>query len=296
MNTRLARAALCVLGLALLAVPASSSAQTASATVGDGSELEAEARARFSLGQLYYSQARFGDAAREFEAAYALHPHPLLLHNLYLSRRDMGDFAGALDALTRYLDTATDLSAADRRVLEGRQAAMRRQLEAQPPPREPPQAAPDPVVGDATAPSEVPSETLSSDPEPPSDSGSALPSPAPAPAPSGDGGLMTGAAVAFSVAGAAVLTMAITGPLALVERDHLAATCAPACSDEQVGTARTLGTVTDAALSVGAIAAATGLVLAVLSVTGSSAHEGADVSITPSISAEHAALVVGGHF
>jgi hypothetical protein len=261
--------------------PSSSAAQASATSSSDGSELEAEARARFALGQLYYSQARFAEAATEFEAAYALHAHPLLLHNIYLSRRDMGDFPGALDALTRYLETATDLSASDRRVLEGRQAAMRRQIEEATPSAPPPVEEPtvDAVVGDATPPGM--DETLG-DP--------VLPPTAPAPPPADDG-LMIGAIVSFSVAGAAAITMLITGPLALTERDHLASTCAPTCSDEQISTAQTLGVVTDVALTVGAIAAATGAVLAIVAST-----RGSGVSVTPSVSPDHAAIVVGGQF
>ena len=100
-----------LLAVLLACVPVSASAQSASP---DATELETEARARFQLGQLYYTQARFAEAAAEFEAAYAIHPHPLLLHNIYLARRDLGDVAGATEALRRYLEVATDLSAADR--------------------------------------------------------------------------------------------------------------------------------------------------------------------------------------
>ena len=121
-------AALALAALLLGTLLGSPLAHAQSTDDGGGSELETEARARFSLGQLYYSQARFAEAAAEFEAAYALHPHPLLLHNIYLARRDLGDVRAAVDALTRYLADATDLSAADRRLLEGRLAAMERQL------------------------------------------------------------------------------------------------------------------------------------------------------------------------
>jgi hypothetical protein len=269
-------------------------AAMASAQSGDAAELETEARARFSLGQLYYSQARFAEAATEFEAAYAAHAHPLLLHNIYLARRDMGDIAGAVDALTRYLATATDLAAADRRLLEGRLAAMRHQLEASPPTHDtPPPPQDEPVVGD-TAPVEAP-DTLAdprSDPPDAAPAETTQPDTAQPTTTTGDDGLVTGGIVAFSFAGAALLTMVITGPLALSERDRLASSCAPTCTDEQVSTARTLGGVTDTAIGIAAVAAATGVVLTVLGVTSS--HS--DVEVTPSVSADHAALFVGGHF
>jgi hypothetical protein len=253
----------------------------------DASELETEARARFSLGQLYYAQARFADAAREFEAAYASHPHPLLLHNIYLSRRDMGDVSGATDALTRYLATATDLSASDRRVLERRLVVMQHQLEsaAPLPPTEPePEQPVDTVVeagptGDVHEPS-APEADLAAEPR------------STAPAQTGDDGLMIGAITSFSLAGAAVITLSITGGLAMGERDRLASSCAPACSDDEVSTARTLGAVTDVGIGVASVAAAAGILLAVLA----SVSTHADVSITPSASTDHAAIIVGGVF
>lgn len=265
----------------VLAVFLSSPALVA-AQGGEASELETEARARFSLGQLYYSQARFAEAAIEFEAAYATHPHPLLLHNIYLARRDLGDIPAAVDALTRYLAAATDLDASDRRLLEGRLAAMERQLAAtRPTPT--PVVVEDPVVGTAD----------------PVDVGEELGDPADSPLPPAasarrgpDDGLMTGAIVSFSVAGAAALMIAITGPLAMVERSNLESSCAPFCSDAQVAPAASLGLASDVGIGVALAAGVTGGILAIVANVGGSET----VAVAPSVSSEHAVVVVGGTF
>ena len=40
------------------------------------------ARTHFEAGSSYYDQARYADAAREFQASYNLSPHPELLLNI----------------------------------------------------------------------------------------------------------------------------------------------------------------------------------------------------------------------
>ncbi|MFO0685773.1 MAG: tetratricopeptide repeat protein [Sandaracinus sp.] len=257
----------------------------------DAADLETEARARFQLGQLYYSQGRFEEAAREFEAAYASHPHPVLLHNLYLARRDAGDARGAIDALTQYLATATDLSASDRRVLERRVEVMREQIQRAAPTETTTTQTTAPIEPTETSPEEATPEQTPAE-ETTTDAASTLPPPEPAPPSSDADALVTGAIASFGVAGAAALTMAITGGLALSERDRLASSCAPACTDDQISGARTLGIVADVSLGIGAAAAVAGIVLVVLGTTGR--QEG--VSVAPSVSTDHAGLVVGGQF
>jgi hypothetical protein len=172
-------------------------------------EREEEARQRFHLAELYYSQARFAEAAAEFEAAYAALPHPTLLHNIYLARRDMGDLAGATEALTRYLADATDLTANDRRLLEARLAAMRRQLAQMHPTDEPPAHDTEP----ATTEQGHPEENTSEQDTPAGDLDAPEITAAPDPAPGDDGGthggiglvpgvIVLGVGVATIIAGA----------------------------------------------------------------------------------------------
>lgn len=267
--------ALLLVGLAARGAisPASASAQTAT---GDAAELETEARARFQLGQLYYSQARFAEAAREFEAAYATHPHPLLLHNLYLARRDEGNVPAAVDALTRYLATATDLSAADRRLLEGRLATMQRQRPATTP--ETPDTPPvDPVVGDPepgggddaiVAPTDEASDEVASDT---TDT-------------SGGIGLVPGA-VTLGIGGAALIGAAIAGGIALSvqsDRDaqcNLAGGACPASLDQNDYASR-FGAARDAGWGLFIVGAATATLGGVLLGIGASqgASEAAPVT------------------
>lgn len=261
-----------LLALALVLLPSMASAQDGAA------ELEAEARARFALGELYYSQARFAEAATEFEAAYSAHPHPTLLHNIYLARRDLGDLPGAVEALGRYLAAASDLTAAERRLLEGRLAAMQRQIGtgvSEPEPE--PVTAPTP---DAAPPTDENVSELLDAPVPDEPAGP-------------DGALLAGGAIGLSVAGASALVMGITGPLALVERGNLGSTCAPFCTDAQLESARALGTATDVLLGVGGAAAAAGIALLIVaSVNGGEET----VTAAPVVTSDHAGVVVGGSF
>ncbi len=70
---------------------------------GANAEMDAQARARFRVGQSLYETGRFQEAAVEFAAAYDLSQRPELLFNLYVAYRDAGDTSHAVDALRRYL-------------------------------------------------------------------------------------------------------------------------------------------------------------------------------------------------
>lgn len=263
-----------LIALALVLLPTPASAQDGAA------ELEAEARARFALGELYYSQARFAEAATEFEAAYSAHPHPTLLHNIYLARRDLGDLPGAVEALGRYLEAASDLTGAERRLLEGRLAAMQRQIgtgiaEPEPDPEPVTEPTPDtPTPTDEVDVSEVLDAPVADEPAGP------------------DGALLAGGAIGLSVAGASALAMGITGPLALVERGNLGSTCSPFCSDAQLESARALGTATDVLLGIGITGAVAGIALLVAAnVTGSER-----IAAAPVVTADQVGVVAGGSF
>lgn len=294
-----------LLSIALASVaPTLAHAQTAPSGTGDASELETEARARFQLGQLYYSQARFAEAAREFEAAYATHPHPLLLHNIYLARRDLGDIPGAVDALTRYLAVATDLSTGDRRLLEGRLATMQRQLptasETTTTTTVTPTEPSDPVVGDA--PGDTTSELATPDPtELPDETDTPPPDPTPPPASSGGMGIVPGVAI-VSVGGAALIGAAIAGGVALgvqSDRDGQCTLPGGACpaSLDQSDYASRFAAARDAAWGLFIVGAATAAIGGVL--LGVGASETSDAR-TPSVSAACDATgcvgTLSGHF
>jgi len=291
---------------------------TASAQGGSGgrsmSEPEVEARARFQLGQLYYSQGRFAEAAREFEAAYTIHPHPELLHNLYLARRDTGDVAGATDALTRYLTTARDLSASDRRLLEGRLAGMQRQLTAS---TTATSAAT--TAATSTSSSETTAETTTeetsdaseiarggveggdgatSEAAPPSEEGSALTPPT---APSGGIGIAPGAVV-LGVGAGALIGAAIAGGVALGvagERDAactLGASMMDCAAGTQASYVSRFTEARDAAWGLLVAGAATAAVGAALLAVGASEASGEAPPVTAACDPSGCRVAITGSF
>jgi tetratricopeptide (TPR) repeat protein len=71
------------------------------------------AKAHFDQGRAYYEAGAYGDAAREYEAAYALMPAPELLYNIGQALRLKGDKLKAIEAYERYVQTAPDGPLAD---------------------------------------------------------------------------------------------------------------------------------------------------------------------------------------
>lgn len=119
----------------MLGVVASASAQAGGAapTEGMSDSLASEeemtdvrARARFRVGRELYSSGQFAAAAVEFEAAYALSGRPELLYNIYLAHRDAQNEEAALDALRNYLALVPE--APDREHLTARLAALEEEV------------------------------------------------------------------------------------------------------------------------------------------------------------------------
>lgn len=106
-------------------------------------------RAEYERGAELYRQGRFAEAVGEFERAYELSRRPAFLFNIFVSRRDSGDVAGAADALRRYLADETTLSAEDRASLRERLRAMEQFLAAQRVASESAAAEPSPSSDDA---------------------------------------------------------------------------------------------------------------------------------------------------
>ncbi|HKU40364.1 MAG TPA: tetratricopeptide repeat protein, partial [Polyangiales bacterium] len=74
------------------------------------------ARTHFEAGRSYYDQARYVEAAREFQASYDLSPHPELLLNISQAQERALNYDGAIEAAQRYLTTSP--KAADRKTVE----------------------------------------------------------------------------------------------------------------------------------------------------------------------------------
>lgn len=68
------------------------------------------ARRHFDRGLAYTDEGEIAAAAREFEQAYALRPHPAVLFNLGSAYSALGKSVEAVRVLTQYLSSSTDLT------------------------------------------------------------------------------------------------------------------------------------------------------------------------------------------
>lgn len=87
--------------------PAEPPTQPAGGEPGTSNDDEA-ARRHFRLGQAYYQNGQFPEAATEFEQAYQLSGRPQLLYNIYLAHRDALHTRQSYEALRQYLDEVAD--------------------------------------------------------------------------------------------------------------------------------------------------------------------------------------------
>jgi len=214
------------LGIAALVVTVLASVATVASAQESAGDVAA--RAHFEAGRLHFDRGAYEDALREFEEAYQLSGRAELLYNLFLTTERMGDFDAAIAHLERYLtEGAPD---AERRAqLEPRLENLRERR--------------DRAVT------------------------SAVPAPEPvAPPPARREGDLLPAGIAFGIAGAALVSFAVTGGLALAEDGNLASGCGAtaSCSDAQVSNLSTLNLVADVSWVTAAVAAATGVVLLVV--------------------------------
>ena len=87
------------------------------------------AREHFQAATSYFEQARYEDAEREFSESYRLSNRPILLLNIATCRERALDFAGAVEALERYLAVRPD--AEDQNTIRTRIERMREMAERQ---------------------------------------------------------------------------------------------------------------------------------------------------------------------
>ncbi len=102
-------------------------AVTLALAVGSTALAQDDARTQFMRGQTAYQQGDYDTAIREWTAAYAQDPRPLLQYNLSQAYERLGRATEAAAALERYVATAepTDTNQADARA---RLAALRERL------------------------------------------------------------------------------------------------------------------------------------------------------------------------
>lgn len=193
-----------------------------------GQEDEATARSHFEAARSHFERGAYEEAQREFQAAYELSRHPELLYNLYLVAERLGDLDTAIAHLERYLAEG-EIDEEVRAPLEARLQSLeaRRQRMGAGSPETSPEA-----------------------------------SEAEQPAAAQDGDLLP-AVIALGVAGAGLVSFAITGGLALAENDALANGCGVngSCTDEEVSTLAALNLAADVSWVTAAVAAVAGAVL-----------------------------------
>lgn len=111
---------LLLLWLVLSLVPSWARAQ-------EGDPTLTAARDHMERGQSYYLQGRFGEAAAEFEEAFAARPFAAFLYNAGVSYQNAGELARAVELFRRYL-AAPDADVSDRADVEARISALDAQI------------------------------------------------------------------------------------------------------------------------------------------------------------------------
>ena len=96
-------------------------------TMREGEVGDEAARQHFEVGLTLFRIGRYGDAAREFEAAYHLSSRSVLLFNAYLAYRDAGDLPKAVETLRLFLQV--EPNDPERDSLQVRLRAMEQSLE-----------------------------------------------------------------------------------------------------------------------------------------------------------------------
>jgi len=220
-----------VLFVVSVVIGSASSHRASAQSAGD----DERARMHFQSGRLHFEVGEYQEALAEFRAAYSLSHRATLLLNMANAEERLGLYADAVESLRTYLASTTDAEERARieRRAENLEARVREQEASQSPAE-----SPEPVATDSAA-STTDAET--------SDSSRHL-----APA-----------LIAYGVAAAGFVTMAVAGPLAVSEDHALADGCGAtaSCSAADVASADRRALVADIGLGVGVAGAAVGTVL-----------------------------------
>jgi hypothetical protein len=269
------------------------------------------ARQRYQTGTMLFQRGRYADALVELERGKQADPKPEFDYNIGLCLEKLGRAAEAADAYQRFLAARPQ----DREAQAVRaEVARLRQLEVQSSPSLPAPTPPPPAPSSA-APSSAAPSPLPSPPAPsPAPSAAIVPPPTGSLSlPSQPYGAPTSAEPAFDAAprpasfirssrgkatlaiaaigAAALVTSAITGGLALGDRDRYRAGCAAGrCDDPGYDGGRRLAIATDVVLGLGVAAAVTATAL------GLSGLRRRTFALAPSAGAHAAGVAVAGAF
>src|SRR5438067_8608833 len=117
------------------AKPAPAPAAAAPAAPAGGDEAMAQAKQHFETGRNAYNAGDYVTAIREFKAAEALRPSPILDYNIGLANEKLGKKRVAVKYYKRYLEQMPN--APNRPEVDGRIAQLEQDMAAQPPPPPP---------------------------------------------------------------------------------------------------------------------------------------------------------------
>ncbi len=234
------------------------------------------ARTHFEAGRSYYEQARYDDAAREFQEAFQLSGRAALLLNLSQAYERGLHFDDAIMQLQHYLQLVPD--APDRKTLEGRiqqLQELRNRVPSQPQPTAAPQQTPPPAAQPApAAPAPAPTAATAPAAAQPEHSSLALP-----------GWILVGSG------GALLVGSLVTGLMADSKHSSLARECSagscPLSAQSDIDSGKTLSMVSTVLMFVGVVTGGVGTALLVMD-AGSHHHE----APAPS-SGAHARLTAG---
>jgi tetratricopeptide (TPR) repeat protein len=126
-------------------------------------EAMTRAKGHFEAGRNAYNAGDYVGAIREFKAAEALRPSPILAYNIGLANEKLGKRRVAVKYYRRYLEQVPN--AQNRSEVEGRIATLEREIAAEPPP--PPAGAAPPPGAAAPPPNAPPTFEQPSDMPPP---------------------------------------------------------------------------------------------------------------------------------
>src|SRR2546423_4713988 len=114
------------------AKPAPAPAAAAPAAPAGGDEAMAQAKQHFETGRNAYNAGDYVTAIREFKAAEALRPSPILDYNIGLANEKLGKRRVAVKYYKRYLEMQPN--AANKGEVDGKITALEAEIAAQPPP------------------------------------------------------------------------------------------------------------------------------------------------------------------
>jgi hypothetical protein len=197
------------------------------------------ARRHFDSGVAYLEESDYENALKAFQKAYDLSKRPAILLNIATVQERRGDTRSAIDALKAYVaaDPAGEHVETAKLRIQNLEKRLAEQAQSEPVAPPPATSSPPPAAEPPPAP------------------------PPPAPEKEASPPNRVPAYIAFGVAGLAAGGAVVTGILANNEHSDLEDSCAPACTDADVSSGKTLAWVSTGLTGGAIVGAGVGLVL-----------------------------------